>query len=83
MINAANLRENTKSRMKKCYKYFDSLSDDTLASISSLSYSYGIDNTENHLKLTGIVRKYEFCKDLDYSTYTIDSDNKDMPKKTH
>jgi len=83
MINAANLRENTKSRMKKCYKYFDSLSDDTLASISSLSYSYGIDNTENHLKLTGIVRKYEFCKDLDYSTYTIDSDNKDMPKKTN
>ncbi|KAL6936519.1 hypothetical protein ACO0R3_000116 [Hanseniaspora guilliermondii] len=81
MIAAANLRENTKLRMKKCFEYFDSLPDDLLSSISSLNYAFGIENTEFHLKLASIVRKYEFCKDLDYNTYTIDESNKDMPKK--
>lgn len=83
MIEAANLRQNTKLRMKHCYEYFDSIPDDLLTSISSLDYAFGIDNTEFHLKLASMVRKYEFCKDLDYNTYTIDESNKDMPKKTN
>lgn len=83
MIEAANIRQNTKLRMKLCYEYFDSIPDDLLESISFLDYAFGIDNTEFHLKLASIVRKYEFCKDLDYNTYEIDESNKDVPKKVN
>ena len=83
MIDAANIRDNSRQRMKKCFEYFNSLPEETFVGISSLNYAYGIDNNEYYLQLAAVVRKYEFCKDLDYSTHIIDSSNKDMPKKTN
>ncbi|XBW38514.1 hypothetical protein QEN19_004103 [Hanseniaspora menglaensis] len=80
LISSTKLTERSKDKLKECYIYFQGLSEDVFDNMKVLKNSFANDKEPLYQQMTYIARSYEHCKDLDYTNFTIDFENKDEYK---
>lgn len=77
LIESVNIENSHRQQLKQCYTYFHSLDSSIFDNFRYLKVLHTTERSEDYEALAYLVRTYEHCKDLDYSNFRIDYDNKE------
>lgn len=77
LIESVNISNSHREQLKQCYIYFQSLDNNIVENFKYFKTSHETEKSEDYQTLAYLVRSYEHCKDLDYSSFRIDYENKE------